>query len=486
MDNFERKTIESYHIKNINNRFLIDSQTRKDLNLDDFYKKFNKTKTSYGDQVLYHYLNSQPDRNLKATQQVIEDIKDLRNNSREVHLISKNLSKIGKQTRGNVYKDLWDGLKYRPKFLKLIPILFTVELTVTCLLFLLSSFAGLLGVMTTVIINLGLFLATNRSINYSAGSMNYLIKTLSVLKKVNTISPSKCVYRKELNIICRYGIYIKDGLGPANPMTELSSAILDYIRMFFCAELYAYYKISKYIDNYQDDVREVIEYTGYLDFLLNTVEIMSRNKTSTPQFTENREITFRNLSHPLLDNCTPYNHYVDNSTIITGMNMAGKSTFMKSIALNQILATSLGFTFSESFETPLLYVVTSIKIEDDIRKKKSKYYIEAERLLYIQNLLKNEKILCIIDEILTGTNTDDRIDASIGLLKNYYNNKGSLIMAATHDVKIANDLSGKYDSYYFDGELVGERIIYDYAPHKGIVTKRNAMLLLQNMGIKVN
>lgn len=489
MDEVDRRQINIFHNKNINSRFIIDSQTRLDLNIDDFYTRYNNTLTSYGDQILYHNLNSQPEK-LEQTDQIIKSIKNLKENRSSLNLIDSYFKKIGKQKRGNIFNDIWDGLKYRPGFLRVVPLWVIFTPLLIYLLFSISSIAGLILLTIYPIVNLSLFYITNNKINYSAGSMNYLIKTLSILKKMRRDRELNSLldrfdYNLSLNRICKYDLFLKDGFGTPNPFVDLAGTLIDYIRIFLCAEIFAYYRITKYIDRYRDDIRNILEFTGNLDTLSNTIKIMDVNTTSTPQFLDDGNIGFKKLIHPLVENCTPYNHNIDNSMIITGMNMAGKSTFLKSIALNQILASSLGFTFSEQFTTSQLYVVCSMKIDDDLESKKSRYYKEAERLLYIQNLLKERKVLSMIDEILTGTNTEDRIFASIGLLKNFYSYPNSLILAATHDRKISEDLSELYDNYYFDGILNGKKIDYDYTPKKGVVTRRNALLLLQKMGINI-
>ena len=166
--------------------------------------------------------------------------------------------------------------------------------------------------------------------------------------------------------------------------------------------------------------------------------------------------------------------------------MAGKSTYLRSVAINQILAMSLGIVFAKDYTTDAYMVVTSMRIEDDAAAKKSKYYVEAERLLLIQKLLRTGVLMCLIDEILTGTNTEDRVNASIGLLANYSVHSDSIVIAATHDNVIAEQLGAKYDCYYFDGELEGEEIVYDYALKKGIVSKRNAIQLLRYLGLGID
>ncbi len=344
------------------------------------------------------------------------------------------------------------------------------------------------GVLGLIIINLIIFKTTNQKISSISGSMNYLIKTLSVTKKIkkkNSYFKNLLNQNAKLNRIIKYKIFLQDGVGISIIGNDLASSMLDYLRIFLCAELFAYYKIYKYVNIYKLDIKEIIQNIGYIDFIINSSEIKKENITSYPKFTDKENIYFKELTHPLIDNCSSYDFDVSNSIILTGMNMAGKSTFMKSLAINQILAMSFGFTFSVEYITTNYFVISSMNVEDDLKNNKSKYYMEAERLLLIQNLLKENKLLCLIDEILTGTNTVDRIEASIGILKNFIRNKNSIILAATHDKEIAENLFPEYLNYYFDGNIKEKEIMYDYKLKKGIVSSRNALMLLEQLGLEV-
>lgn len=486
MDIIKRESLSNYHNKNFNNKFIIDSQTRKDLDLDLFYNKYNRTKTSYGDQIFYHQLNSQPN-NLEESRNTIAELKSMFLNRTRKNLVEEFLTKIGKQYRGNITRDLADGLSYKPKFLNLIPFWFFLGPVLSVGLYLIFGSIGFIGLGIILLLNLLIFVLTNNKVNHSSGSMNYLIKTIVIASKMAKRKELKDdfegrSYISSFKPICKYGIFLKDGVGN-NGIGDLISSLIDYLRVFLLAELFAYYQISSYVKNNLTDILEMIEHIGYMDFTVNSANIVSDFETSFPEYGDGNSVLFTDLKHPIFDNCVSNNLNIDKSLIITGMNMAGKSTFLKSVGLNQILATSFGFTYSSSFNTNLLNVISSMKVEDDLENSKSKYYVEAERLLYIQNQLSSNRVLCLIDEILTGTNTDDRIEASIKLLSNFHSSK-SLILAATHDIQIADELE-EYSCYYFDGEINKDKIVYDYKIKQGVVTKRNALELLEKIGLNI-
>ena len=188
------------------------------------------------------------------------------------------------------------------------------------------------------------------------------------------------------------------------------------------------------------------------------------------------------MKQPLVENSVPQTKKISTSLIITGLNMSGKTTFMKSLGLNQLLATSFGFCFAKKYETSVLDILSSITINDELLNGKSRYYAEAERLLLIKQKLNDHDCLCLIDEILSGTNSDDRIYGSTEILREF-TKTSSLIIAATHDIQIANNLTNLYEPVYFDGEIQGNRIEFDYLIKSGIVSKKNGLLILKLLGI---
>jgi len=163
--------------------------------------------------------------------------------------------------------------------------------------------------------------------------------------------------------------------------------------------------------------------------------------------------------------------------------MSGKSTFLRTLGINRIFATNLGLAWAESFETDLYFVMSSIRGEDDRAAGKSRYLVEAERLLLIVESIKSADplVLALIDEILNGTNSQDRIAASISILRRAAG-KGSIVVAATHDLDIASSLRESYDPRYFCERIEGERLVFDYTLRDGIVDRKNALSLLKLIG----
>jgi DNA mismatch repair ATPase MutS len=160
--------------------------------------------------------------------------------------------------------------------------------------------------------------------------------------------------------------------------------------------------------------------------------------------------------------------------------MAGKSTFLKALALSQAFASGLGLAFARDYVCGSRLVISSMTNSDDILGGRSRYLVEAERILSILRRA-DEGCLAVVDEILVGTNSEDRIAASIRILLRLARGP-SLAVAATHDLPIAHGLESAYDLHHFSENLGGTDLSFDYKLKPGIVDKKNALRILKQLG----
>lgn len=472
----------------IEKSILLDRQTIKDLELNKIENKFNICSTSYGQRWFKERLYSRPEV-LDSTRQHIRHTREIHN--LETSMYSQKLNRLGRQRRGDIFRDLSIPPNIPNILYLIIPIWVVLfpALIFASVLFLqeITFWVVVFGIVT----NFLLFYFTNNSISQYTGSLLYLIETI---KMVKGIQGDDLISRllppvKPLEAILRYKLYINSGFSSSNigldMFNTLTTSLIDYLRIFFCMELYSFIKTQSYIEKNRGLIDELLYSVGYIDGLLNIKTIRVTYPTTEVIFSDQKGITFTDLRHPLLENPTPQSFELTKSIIITGMNMAGKSTFLKSIAINQIFSLSFGFAFAKQFMTSDYSVITSMKIDDDITRNMSRYYVEAERLLEIQERVKSEKLLCFIDEVLSGTNSRDRIDASSRILLNYAGERSSIILASTHDDELAHKIDGSYNCHYFDGIIDKNRISYDYQIKNGVVNSSNAINILKNIGVSI-
>ena len=199
------------------------------------------------------------------------------------------------------------------------------------------------------------------------------------------------------------------------------------------------------------------------------------------------------IGHPLID----AKKRVDNSfsmqgigkvSVITGSNMAGKSTFLRSIAINVVLAQMGAPVCAKAFTCSSVKLFSSMRIADNLAENTSTFYAELKKLKsIIDQVKKHEKIFILLDEILRGTNSLDRHTGSEALIKQLIREQAVAVIA-THDVELAN-LQNEYQAaitnYHFDVQVEGEELYFDYKLKRGICHSLNASLLMKKIGIEM-
>ena len=172
--------------------------------------------------------------------------------------------------------------------------------------------------------------------------------------------------------------------------------------------------------------------------------------------------------------------------IVTGANMAGKSTFLRTIGVNLILAQSGNVVCSRYFAFQPMTLFTSMRTTDSLSKDTSYFHAELLRLQQLVNIAQQEdKVFIILDEMLKGTNSVDKLNGSLAFLKRILSYPISGLVA-THDLalgELADDFPEHFFNVCFEIVHSGSQITYDYKLHPGISSNMNASILLKQMGL---
>jgi DNA mismatch repair ATPase MutS len=174
--------------------------------------------------------------------------------------------------------------------------------------------------------------------------------------------------------------------------------------------------------------------------------------------------------------------------LITGSNMAGKSTFLRSLGINLVLAQMGSVVCATKFIFSPVQLMSSMRIADDLSENTSTFYAELKKLkTIIEAVNRQEKVFILLDEILRGTNSLDRHTGSAALIAQLIR-KNAVAVLATHDVELAA-LKNKYPSaienYHFDVQVEGEELYFDYRLKNGVCTNLNASILMKKIGIEM-
>ena len=210
-----------------------------------------------------------------------------------------------------------------------------------------------------------------------------------------------------------------------------------------------------------------------------------------PVICQDRLLDTEEIGHPLLKSeRNVANDFSIRSlhqiAIVTGANMAGKSTFLRTIGVNLILAQSGNVVCSRYFAFQPMTLFTSMRTTDSLSKDTSYFHAELLRLQQLVNIAQQEdKVFIILDEMLKGTNSVDKLNGSLAFLKRILSYPISGLVA-THDLalgELADDFPEHFFNVCFEIVHSGSQITYDYKLHPGISSNMNASILLKQMGL---
>ncbi|MEX2231308.1 MAG: hypothetical protein WD824_04065 [Cyclobacteriaceae bacterium] len=210
-----------------------------------------------------------------------------------------------------------------------------------------------------------------------------------------------------------------------------------------------------------------------------------------PEINQDRQLSAKAMGHPLLEEKERVANDIhldpgQSIMIITGANMAGKSTFLRSLGVNVVLALSGAPVCAKEFYCPFIDVRSGMRTADSLKEHQSYFYAELDRLKSIMDELRDGKhLLILLDEILKGTNSTDKQTGSVALVKQLVEHP-CLVLIATHDLALGdleNVYSGRVLNYSFEANIENEQLSFDYKLKRGLAQKMNATFLMRKMGI---
>ena len=451
-----------------NKQSFIDDKTWSDLNMDTLFHKINFNFTAIGEMRLYATLRGMFKVNQTSLINMFKDNKVFRLN------VSYILSKIGK----NVYPLFPDQMlpSKRNILLMFCPLLPFIGFA---FIFLIPS-KGILICLTFMILNAILSFKLKKSYDQDLKSIFYtanVIKQSQALSKIES-TPAISVDFTHFKASRRFS-----GLLARVESQDMVSSIIMFIKLVFMIDYVLFHLIQRSYFKYQEEVMACYDYISILD---NHYSIAMYQHTLThycyPKINNNiNGLQMKSIIHPLLDEENAIANTIDisNHILLTGSNASGKSTFMKAVALNLILAQSIQTATAHSFIYQPGYVMTSMANADDVLSGDSYFMSELKSIRRLFNTYQCNKIYCFIDEIFKGTNTTERIAASESVLSYLDNQKAYQVIAATHDVELSTLLENTYNNYHFNESIQENSIFFDYKIKPGKANTRNAIELLR-------
>ena len=233
-----------------------------------------------------------------------------------------------------------------------------------------------------------------------------------------------------------------------------------------------------------------IEVMGELEMLNSLANFAYNNpEYAFPKLNNSYTISFKDLSHPLLNKKNRVGNDVDfskeNFIILTGSNMSGKSTFLRSLGINMVLAGTGAPVCAAEANIHPLKVLVSMRLSDSLSDSTSYFFAEIKRLKQIMDSLQNERSFVLLDEILRGTNSDDKRNGTIEVIKKMIQ-KNAIGAIATHDTEVClttNEFPKQLINKSFEVAIVDNELFFDYKLRDGICQNKSATFIMKKWGV---
>lgn len=458
-------------------KFKIDDISFSDLDMDRVFSKIDHTVSSVGEEILYSYLRN-PCLNVDEIEKREQSIslytsnETCRNDSRKA---LKNLSKLKKYS---VFEYL-----FHLDEVECISIFKRYQALILLLIGILLIFINpIIGILATVIIyfyNTFRYFKLKNEISPYYICLSYISKAVKCGQKIPVLNKENLLNVSFLaNASFLLGNLSGETIhgGSGNPI----DLIIDIIKMGFHIDIIRFYSLIERVRKNQDSFEAFLVELGTIDASISIFELRnSLDYYSVPVFVSDNNIKISMAVHPLLNDCVSNDIETSRSVLITGSNASGKSTFLRTLAINMILAQGINTTFSQGYSAPFFKVVSAMSVKDDLLSGESYYMAEIKALKRIldQRTHSDDILVCsFVDEVLNGTNTIERIAASSCILK--YLSSFGICFGATHDLELTSILKDSYTNYHFSEDISSDDIQFSYKLKEGPSQSTNAIKLL--------
>lgn len=467
---------------------FVDDITWNDLNMDEVFKSINFTESSVGEEYLYYMLRNM-DCDLKRLDKQEELITYFMENEEARLYLQMLYHNVGKSSKYSIfdYLDYIDQVKIQSNAKQFLMFGLLVVAIILCFI---NSGIGVVAVIAILIANILSYFKEKKEIEPYLYSLAYMQKLLDVSKKISSVKidvlkESQDELKETLKMFRDFSansMWIHMGGGNSmggNPL----DIILDYLRMLTHIDLIIFNHLFKKLQGRKKEVAAFVEILGEIEACI----AIGWYRNTLPYYTKpdfsGKKLEITEACHPLIENAVPNSIRADGGILITGSNASGKSTFLKTVAINAILAQGIHTVYAKAYKAEIMDVFSSMALRDSVVEGDSYFMVEIKSIKRILEKVKESerKIICFVDEVLRGTNTVERIAASTHILMCLEKAK-TICFAATHDIELSRLLKDTFDNYHFEENIEGDDVKFSYLLCKGKATSRNAIKLLKVLG----
>ena len=477
--------IARYHEHTAIGRTTVDEATWQDLGMDEVFAKIDRTSSFPGRQILYHQMRTYESDGallVERTRQygVFRSDPELREDA-QLHL-----SGLNDPDAAWLSSLLLNNFPERPKWAWLLHLSGAAPLA--CFLGMAMWPILLIPGVVLALVNLAILETYGRKITPYFGGFSQISRLLCVADGLSSLHDSHALPpMKDLRETAPARPQLRKRLGwlvmDRENMNDFAQAVIGYINLALLLDIQVYLGSLTLLRRHQAALVKMLEAVGTLDAAISVASFMDGLPVvAVPSLVEGRRIEAEGLYHPLL--AAPVGNPIRSdgrSILITGSNMAGKTTFLRTVGINVILAQTLHLCLAEKAAMPRAIVRSSIRREDQLARGESYYAVEVSRILdMIHDANGGHLHLFLLDEIFRGTNTLERLSAATAVL--HHLGQAHLAMVTTHDLELQDLLTADYDMHHFSEQILEGGYSFSYLIQPGPTKGRNAIRLLELSG----
>lgn len=265
-------------------------------------------------------------------------------------------------------------------------------------------------------------------------------------------------------------------------LSQFGFYLNELINGIFLIEIMTVLNLSKTLTKLDRHVQVLFDFIGEVDTAISIASLRAGvHQTCIPEFSEvGKKLTMKGIYHPLIRNCVKNDMIINGkSVLITGSNMSGKTTFLRTIMINSILAQSIYTCFAEEFISPFMKQFSSIRIDDNLFEGRSYFFEEVNTIgLFIEEMQSSNQNLFVLDEVFRGTNSIERMALSKSVLS-YLNQGNNIVIVSTHDIELSDLIKNESDVYHFTETIENRQLSFDHLLRPGALRTGNAIRLLE-------
>lgn len=484
MDN-DIKAYDMYRNKTFGEKGFPEN-VRHELNIDSLCEKLDFTSSCIGRQFLYHMVCKDEISEVRDNESLINELHD------NISLRKRLVGLLGKLNKPDAYTitELLYGkhIDCSQSYIHTINICRWLP-SVFLLCTLISNIPGqfLILLLASYIVNCYLHLKQKSQLSLYYFSIPQLYRLIQTAKNVAEISMFADTdrnihqYINNLKKLTKKLRLFRISIGLDSSAAMPLFIFTELLDIFFLHTATNVITSFRLIESKRKDIDGVFRFIGFLDVICSLSFLREELPYYChPQKPDNGEkLSAKSVYHPLIDNCIPNDISISTKSIlITGSNMSGKTSFIRTIAINAITGKTLNTCFAHIFRIDTdRHILSVIDTEDDLEKGKSYFLTETENVKKVFDKAMSGNHLLVFDELFKGTNTAERISINASVLKELAGHN-NIVLASTHDNELTSLLENEYELYHFCEDIKNETLAFDYKIKKGIANEGNAIKIL--------